>query len=79
MDVPAQAKRENSLVPAQAKRENSLVLSLFFFFYSGRPSMHQMMPAYTGEGDILYSVDSNVNPFKPNINDTLRSNVLPTM
>ena len=53
--------------------------SVFFFFYSGRPSMHQMMPAYTGEGDILYSVDSNVNPFKPNINDTLRSNVLPTM
>ena len=41
--------------------------------------MHQMMPAYTGEGDILYSVESNVNPFKPNINDTLRSNVLPTM
>ena len=65
MDVPAQAKRENSLVPAQAKRENSLVLSLFFFFfYSGRPSMHQMMPAYTGEGDILYPVDSNVNLFQ---------------
>ena len=62
------------------QKENSLVLLLFFFFfYSGRPSMHRIMPAYTGEGDILYSVDSNVNPFKPNINDTLRSNVLPTM
>lgn len=37
---------------------------VFFFSYSGRPSMHRMMPAYTGEGDILYSVDSNVNLFQ---------------
>ena len=78
MDVPAQAKRKFT-GPSSSKKRKFTGPQSFFFFYSGRPSMHRIMPAYTGEGDILYSVDSNVNPFKPNINDTLRSNVLPTM